>query len=98
MFDDWEFHQTRHKVQYAAYQNWLNQVKGSRIVSIEMGAGLAIPTVRSECEKRGQILIRINPREAETPAHGISIPLGSLEALERIDARLSADETSRTTL
>ena len=97
MFDDWEFHQTRHKIQYAAYQNWLRRVQRTRVVAIELGAGLAIPTVRSECENRGTILIRINPREADTPTHGISIPLGSMEALERIDSQLTADETIGST-
>ena len=59
------------------------------MVAVEMGAGLAIPTVREECEGRAQVLIRINPREADTPDGGISLPLGALEALGKIDAHLS---------
>ena len=62
MFDDWEFDQSRHAVQNAEYQNWLRQVRGRRVVAIELGAGLAIPTVRSVCETESQRLIRINPR------------------------------------
>jgi hypothetical protein len=57
-------------------------------VAIEMGAGLAIPTVRRECQGRARTLIRINPREPETQAGGISLPMGALEALTRIDAHL----------
>ena len=89
MFSDWEFQQTRHSRQHAAYKSWLRQVEGHRIVAIEIGAGLAIPTVRLECEDQADVLIRINPREAETHGNGISLPCGSLEALEKIDARLT---------
>jgi hypothetical protein len=42
-----------------------------------------------ECERRGHVLIRVNPREADTPAGGIPLPLGALEALRRIDAHLA---------
>ena len=55
------------------------------VVAIELGAGLAIPTVRRECEACASMLIRINPREADEPG-GISLPLGALAALERMHA------------
>lgn len=87
MFGDWEWDGTRTATQRSRYREWLSWVAGSRLVAIEMGAGLAIPTVRRECEERGQVLIRINPREAEA-ADGISVPLGALEALQRIDELL----------
>jgi hypothetical protein len=48
----------------------------------------AIPTVRAECEAHATTLIRINPREADTPTGGISLPLGALEALSRIDVMM----------
>jgi hypothetical protein len=51
-----------------------------------LGAGLAIPTVRHECEERGEVLVRINPREADTPSGGIPLPMGAQEALLAIDA------------
>jgi hypothetical protein len=57
-------------------------------VVIELGAGLAIPTVRWTCERAGWRLIRINLRKAATPDGGISIPLGALEKLRSIDERL----------
>ena len=85
MFGDWEFDQERHFQQASRYKNWLREVQGRNLVAIEMGAGLAIPTVRRECETRSQVLIRINPREAETPGNGISLPLGALAALQAID-------------
>jgi NAD-dependent SIR2 family protein deacetylase len=88
MFSDWGFDQSRHRDQSSIYNHWLKQVQGFRIVAIEMGAGLAIPTVRYECEQYASTLIRINPREAETRQNGISLPIGAREALEQIDARL----------
>jgi NAD-dependent SIR2 family protein deacetylase len=88
MFDDWEWDQARTLGQRASYKRWLRSVQVRRVVAIELGAGLAIPTVRNECEARGQALIRINPRESETPGGGIPLALGARDALERIDALL----------
>jgi NAD-dependent SIR2 family protein deacetylase len=88
MFGDWDWNPARTREQGEHYQRWRRQVDGCRVVAIEMGAGLAIPTVRYECESVGGTLIRINPREAEVPVGGISLPLGAMEALARIDALL----------
>lgn len=84
MFGDSRWIDSRSQTQHVRYEKWLRTVKGCRLVAIEMGAGLAIPTVRYECEGRAAKLIRINPREAETPQGGISLPMGALEALTRI--------------
>lgn len=65
-------------------------VRRQRIVSIEFGAGLAIPTVRHECEARADVLIRVSPRESDTPPGGISLACGALEAIPRIDSLLAA--------
>ena len=90
MFGDWDWDEVRCAEQYSRYENWLREVHGRRVVAIELGAGLAIPTVRQECESRAGRLIRINPREAEAPGNGISIPLAALEALGKIDCLLSS--------
>jgi hypothetical protein len=58
------------------------------MVAIEIGAGLAIPTVRRECEKQGDVLVRINPRDADAPPRGIALRMGALDALQAIDAVL----------
>lgn len=89
MFEDWDWLQDRHDEQRRRYEEWLRRVKGCRVVAVELGAGLAIPTVRHECERRGQVLIRVNPRESDTPAGGIALPVGALEALRKIDAHLT---------
>jgi len=87
MFNDGDWDSSRTDRQLQRYNNWLRRIDGRRTVAVELGAGLAIPTVRLECQTRADLLVRINPREADVSA-GISLPLGALEALESID-RLS---------
>ena len=86
MFNDWAWDESRWSEQDTRYTAWQTRVAGRRVVAVELGAGLAIPTVRDECEARGQVLVRVNPREAGTPAGGISLSLGALDALGAIDA------------
>jgi len=63
----------------------------SSLVVIEIGAGLAVPTVRytSESLVSGFVkgcLVRINPREPEIDrTEGISLPAYGLECLKAID-------------
>ncbi len=59
--------------------------KGKNIVAIEFGAGTTVPTVRYECQKRGDTLIRVNPRDYLATIESISIPLNALEAILEID-------------
>lgn len=97
MFGDWAWNSRRTDEQLIRYKNWLESLEDRIIAVIEIGAGLAVPTVRAECERRAseieedrrlqlpydQYHIRINPREAES-SFGVSITRGSLEALEQI--------------
>ncbi|HZZ81163.1 MAG TPA: Sir2 family NAD-dependent protein deacetylase [Gemmataceae bacterium] len=85
MFGDWGWLADRSEKQYARYHAWLREVRGKKVVAIEMGAGLAIPTVRIECEQRATALIRVNPRDPDVPAGAISLPVGALAALSAID-------------
>ena len=92
MFGDWDWLSNRCDEQIKRYEAWLNATEHKNIVAIEFGAGLAIPTVRHECEQRATTLIRVNPREAEIPPNcenGISLSLGGLDAIQQIAARLS---------
>lgn len=88
MFGDRGWIDDRAVEQSRRYRRWLEEVEG-RVVAVELGAGLAISTVRGECEDRSDILIRINPREPEVRPGGIPLPLGALDALQRIDAAYS---------
>jgi NAD-dependent SIR2 family protein deacetylase len=94
MFTDFEWRSERTDAQMRRMRTWLGALLGARLAIVEFGAGRAIPTVRRTCEdiaqKYGGTLIRINTREAEVPAGHISLPLGALEALTAIDARLSS--------
>ena len=55
------------------------------LVIVEMGAGLAVPTIRIMSEdfvdRPGGTLIRINPREPDVPAGHFALPIGALDAL-----------------
>jgi NAD-dependent SIR2 family protein deacetylase len=89
MFADAEWLPARTNGQIALYERWRRSVQNRRLVVIEIGAGMAVPTVRIECEAAGHKLIRINPRQYEVTDGGISLPLGALEGLRAIDACLS---------
>jgi len=78
-------------------QDWLSALDMRKLVVVELGAGTYVPTVRMFGEQlvdSGATLVRINPREFNGPAPGrmrgsfISIPAGSLEALQLVHEEL----------
>jgi NAD-dependent SIR2 family protein deacetylase len=94
MFGDWGWDSSRSDIQGRRLRSWLSLMADSRVVVIESGAGTAVPTVRLYCQDAADrldaTLIRINPREPEVAAGHISLPMGALEALTRIDHHLQA--------
>lgn len=88
MFGDNRWVERRCQQQALRHQRWLSEVRGQKLTVIEIGAGIAVPTVRYECESHFATLIRVNPRDPAVPKGGISLPLAGLEALLEIDARL----------
>ena len=91
MFGDWGWDSSRTDVQHTRLDRWLGTVDLRDTVVIEVGAGTSIPSVRrtsQQFQMGGATLVRINPRES----HGgdYCIPLGGLEALERIHEVYSA--------
>ena len=94
MFGDWNWLGWRSQQQTRRLNDWMDKLRGRghRLVVVEMGAGTAVPTVRYESERRaeqaGGILIRINPRDTFVPLGHISVPLGALEGIRRIDSQL----------
>ena len=89
MFGDWNWLEQRTEVQHAALRRWQRGV--DRLVTIELGAGTAVPTVRMFSERQPGTLIRINLREAEVPRHhaeALSLPLRASEAMAGIVAAL----------
>ena len=92
MFGDFSWLSHRTDLQENGFDNFLEENMGRRMVVVEMGAGTAIPTIRSLSERigrrQGVTVVRINPREPWIDAPHLSIPEGSLAALRAIDARL----------
>jgi hypothetical protein len=89
MFGDRGWDPSRTEAQERRMGAWLDGLGTARVVIVEMGAGMAVPTVRimSEdfIEQLGGTLIRINPRELDIPTGHIAIPSGALAALRAID-------------
>jgi NAD-dependent SIR2 family protein deacetylase len=88
MFGDWDWRSQRSDEQALRYEEWNGRQRDSKLAVIELGAGLAVPTVRYECQRRAGRLIRINPRDSRVPDGQISLPLGALDALRRIDEQM----------
>lgn len=90
MFYDHEFNPKRTWAQRKRYEAWLSENENSKIAIIEIGAGLAVPTIRKHGEAlvkrfKNATLIRINPKDSDlNPQLGISLKLGGLEALNQI--------------
>jgi NAD-dependent SIR2 family protein deacetylase len=90
MFGDWSWIADRTYIQGERLSGWFNNIIKNKIspVIIEIGAGEAVPTVRYTSENAALnyqgILIRINPRDYRVPLNHIGIPLGCLEAIEKI--------------
>ncbi|PRX50503.1 NAD-dependent SIR2 family protein deacetylase [Prauserella shujinwangii] len=91
MFGDFAWLPERTDVQLAELREWRRAQRDVAVV--ELGAGTAVPTVRRQAElasAANAALVRINPREPEIRhGRGVSLPLGALEALTSLDARVS---------
>lgn len=88
MFGDWGWDSARTSGQERRLNNWLQEIRGSNLVTVECGSGQAVPTVRHFCEtvsKSDGTLIRINPRDPEVPYGQIGISAGALETLQMIE-------------
>lgn len=96
MFEDYEFVPSRWQEQQSRYRSWLAGVRHRRLVILEIGAGVAIPTIRrigeqlaAECERA--TLVRINPQARLSEELCLPIALGALEALTLIESELPED-------
>jgi hypothetical protein len=97
MFGDWDWLAKRSDKQEALFNRWIKSQASKKLAIIEIGAGVAIPSVRMQGEhiaKRYQhaTLIRINPRDFTVDKrNSISLPLGGLEGIKAI---LEMDESA----
>lgn len=90
MFGDWAWSDARSSRQRRRLEAWLRQAR--RLLVIEIGAGLAIPSVRRFSEtmvlQQGARLIRINPREPQVAGRlDVGLPLPALQALQALHER-----------
>ncbi len=88
MFGDWNWISDRTDVQSFRLQNWLDNIdeNGYKLVILEFGAGLAVPTIRffgeNIASRYDAKLIRVNPRDIDVPSGAISIALGAKDAIK----------------
>lgn len=88
MFNDSAWNEERAEAQLARLRAWRARVE--KLVVVELGAGLAIPSVRRMSEAQEAPLIRINPRDAQLDGHpGVAIPLTAGEALAALSSLLN---------
>ncbi len=94
MFGDWHWNEARSEAQRARLETWLRRAECP--VVVELGAGLAVATVRRIGESLSASLpaplIRINPRDYRVPAgaRSLGVPMAALEGLREIAAQLDA--------
>lgn len=91
MFGDDGWLPSRTMAQEQRLHNWLP--RNAKVAIIELGAGVAIPSVRlfseSMSAQLNAPLIRINPDETTASSRlQINLPLGALDALQQIEACL----------
>lgn len=90
MFGDYSWNSDRTDEQSKKLSNWLQNIYQNKLklTIIEVGAGTSVPTVRYQSEHVASgnniTLIRINPREFNTPHGNISLPLGATEGIGKI--------------
>lgn len=82
MFGDGLWIGRRTNEQEKRLHQFLNMHKNP--VVIEIGAGLAVPTVRRFSECFAPSLIRINPRDSHTPTGCIELAMGGRNGIEKV--------------
>jgi NAD-dependent SIR2 family protein deacetylase len=89
LFDDRQWLARRSELQQQRLRHWLAGIE--HLVTIEIGAGTQIPTIRHFSERVGGRLIRINPGEAAVPERETcaALPLGALAGIARLAAALA---------
>ncbi len=90
MFNDGGWIATRTEAQYERLRAW--RATAGKLVVIELGAGVDIPSVRRMSALQRAPLVRINPRAPQLEGcAGVALPLGALAALQRIRDRIDAN-------
>lgn len=83
MFNDWSWNSSRTDAQQFRFDLWHKHVQ--RMIVIELGAGIDLPTIRRKGEAMRVPMIRINPTDAAVQCPtSVSLEMGALEALTMI--------------
>lgn len=83
MFGDPQFSFNREQQQFWNFHQWAKEC--DNLVAIEIGAGIAIATVRMMAAEYSDTIIRINPQHPEVHRPlDVSIPLGGLDGISRL--------------
>jgi NAD-dependent SIR2 family protein deacetylase len=94
---DVNYHATKQSTTInSKYNAWVDACRGKKVVVIECGAGLAIPSVRVEsediAESLGAVLVRVNPTDFMVPPPQEGISEGAARSARAIGVPLgSAD-------
>jgi NAD-dependent SIR2 family protein deacetylase len=97
MFGDWNWIETPYDRQRERLESWLQSVENP--VVIEVGAGVAIPTVRRFGEQFADRLIRINPTQPEIRGgRGVSLRMGGLAGIRALLSSGPAPEHPQSVL
>lgn len=92
MFADGAWDDSRTARAEARLEGWLSELADAKLAIVELGAGTAVPSVRSFGEwiatSHHATLVRINLREPRVPDGHVSVASGALQGLRGIDERL----------
>lgn len=99
MFGDTEWVRGDTQQQARRFERWFESVRRMRVVVLECGAGIAIPTIRRVGERAAErsrtTLVRINPQATEADEPAVPLRMTALEALTRIEAVLPENYRKR---
>jgi NAD-dependent SIR2 family protein deacetylase len=92
MFNDGAWIAERTDAQFDRLRRWRRAVR--KMVVIELGAGVAIPSVRRMSEQQGVPIVRVNPRAPQLgPNAGVAISLTALQALGAMQSLINRKQS-----
>lgn len=91
MFGDFAWLPSRSERQEIRFMDFKRKVGHQNLVALEIGAGLAVPTIRMMTERlvrKGTKAVRINPADPAITKPNLSLPLNGKDALLALDQLL----------
>jgi NAD-dependent SIR2 family protein deacetylase len=96
MFNDGAWIAARTEAQFERLRRWRQAADklANKLVVIELGAGVDIPSVRRMSEQQGVPIVRINPRAAQLGRYpGVAISLTALTALRSLQGLINRKQS-----